>query len=247
MNCWEPGDGDVGGQERYLAAHPHLCPRAHVTMTEVEPSNSTPLADTSVEHASLVPSDADDESDLREWYHTCNQTHLTSDMLPYLAFLHNTDSVILVLFATHYNAILNSGCMTHIVKYRAYFWTYHTSAVTTVSTANCGTLLTLARGEVCFRITAGGTQQTIYLRDCLYAPDVPINLLSVGSMQEKHVKTIFNYGMTIIHLPFHSLRDKGGVIDTAIIHCLSFLKYEFIAPPLLEQHQNQQAQWHTQQ
>ena len=56
-----------------------------------------------------------------------------------------------------------------------------------VKTANCGILKTLACGDVKFHVPFGQQQIILTLRDCLHAPDAPLNLLSVGAMQEKHM------------------------------------------------------------
>jgi len=100
-----------------------------------------------------------------------------------------------------YNSILDSGCTTHIIRDRSLFWTYHTSMSVPVKTANCGILETLAKGDVKFRVQCG-TQSVIFtLRDCLHAPSAPINLLSVGAMQERRMRIHFDEDTTVIHFP----------------------------------------------
>ncbi|KAG6871232.1 hypothetical protein C0993_003628, partial [Termitomyces sp. T159_Od127] len=87
----------------------------------------------------------------------------------------------------NFNALLDSGCSTHLIWDRRYFWTYDTLGAVNIGTANCGTLVTLAKGEVCFQAHINGKTIIITLPDCLHAPDVPINLLSVGSMTDRNL------------------------------------------------------------
>ena len=82
--------------------------------------------------------------------------------------------------ALPYNSILNSRCTHHIL-----FWDYDTTQTIPVKTANCGFLSTLACGTVRFRVTSGNCSVVFVLKDCLHAPDAPINLLSVGALTEK--------------------------------------------------------------
>jgi len=92
--------------------------------------------------------------------------------------------VCLSIISSLYNSILNSGCTNHIIWDRSLFWTYHTSLATPVKTANCGILETLAKGDVKFHVKCGSTTVVFVLHNCLHAPSAPINLLSVGAMQE---------------------------------------------------------------
>jgi len=54
-----------------------------------------------------------------------------------------------------------------------------------VKTADCGVLETLVKGDVKVRLTCGTQSIMLVLRDCLHAPSAPINLISVGAMQEQ--------------------------------------------------------------
>jgi hypothetical protein len=78
------------------------------------------------------------------------------------------------------NTILDSGCTNYIIKDHSLFWTYHTSLAVPVKTANCGILETLAKGDIKFRVQCGTKSVVFTLCDCLH----PVNLLSVGTMQE---------------------------------------------------------------
>ena len=100
-----------------------------------------------------------------------------------------------------------------------------------VRTVNCGTLTMLAWGEVRFHIILDGIEHTVCLHDCLHAPDVPINLLSVGAMQEKQLMLVFGPGeITTIHLPRSMAGRAGLTIKATFLHCLSFLQCDFLLP-----------------
>jgi len=130
-----------------------------------------------------------------------------------------------------YNTILDSGCTNHIIKDHSLFWTYHPSLAVPVKTANCGVLSTLAHGEVHFHVDCGGKFVTMVLKDCLHAPDFPLNLLSVGAMQETRMHLLFSFGVTTIFFPKNS--PMHGMSFTAdVIHHLSFLCCAFILPTL---------------
>ncbi|KAG6807318.1 hypothetical protein H0H92_008014, partial [Tricholoma furcatifolium] len=78
-------------------------------------------------------------------YYLCN-VQLQQDT-PFMAFIQSSSPTSLAMFSTMYNTILDSGCTTHIVKDKKFFWSYDPSGAVDVGTANCGILSTLARGE----------------------------------------------------------------------------------------------------
>ncbi|KAF5370999.1 hypothetical protein D9615_010024 [Tricholomella constricta] len=188
-NCWEPGGGDVGGRDRYLAANPPR-PRAHVAI-----ASDTPL-DPIVE--STEPEIESATEPISAYASPEASLSAAPDTALYLEFANVTSPVVLASLADRFNAILDSGCTVHIIRDRKFFWTYDTTLAVPVGTANCGTLETLAKGEVRFRITIDGLEQILSLQDCLHAPDVPINLLSVGSMTEKNVRLVFEKNVTCL-------------------------------------------------
>ena len=98
-----------------------------------------------------------------------------------------------------FNTILDSGCTNHIIRDRALFWMYREDQAVPVKTANCGILQTLACGDVKYRVPFGQQQIVLTLHNCLHEPDAPLNLLSVGAMQEKCMQIHFNKDHTVIH------------------------------------------------
>ena len=101
-----------------------------------------------------------------------------------LSSIDNSSTISFVSISHLYNMILDSGCTNHIIKDHSLFWTYNTSLAVPVKTANCGVLETFAKGNVKFQIQCCSQPIVFTLWDCLHAPDAPINLLSVSSMQE---------------------------------------------------------------
>lgn len=128
-----------------------------------------------------------------------------------------------------YNTILNSGCTNHIIRDRSFFWTYHTSLAVPVKTANCGILETLAKGNVKFRDQCGSRSVVFVLCDCLHVLSTPINLLSVSAMQEHQMQIHFNEDSTIIHFPSDHPILTGLLFQASVVHCLSFLKCDFLS------------------
>jgi len=116
-----------------------------------------------------------------------------------------------------YNSILDSGCTHHLFRDRSVFWTYNPSLATPVKTANCGFLSTLARGSVRFRITSGDRSAVFILRDCLHAPDAPLNLLSVGALAEGGADILFRKASTTVsYSPSHSALANFSFSATVI-------------------------------
>ena len=129
-----------------------------------------------------------------------------------------------------YNSVLDSGC-THIFRERAIFWTYDPTQATQVKTANCGFLPTLARGSVRFRVTSGTRTVVFILKDCLHAPDAPINLISVGALTEKGATLTFAPEQTTISFsPSHPLLPDFSFAAFPFRR-LSFLNCDFVSPP----------------
>ena len=71
------------------------------------------------------------------------------------------------------------------------------------------------------------------LTNCLHAPSVPINLISVGALQEHHMSIVFSYNKTTISfLPDHQ-HLSGLSFDAHVSRRLSLLNLDFIPSPNL--------------
>ncbi|RDB14617.1 Retrovirus-related Pol polyprotein from transposon TNT 1-94 [Hypsizygus marmoreus] len=229
-NCWGT---DPAARDRYLAAHPNA--RAHIA-TEQLPELATPDANADTVHITSEPVSVSSQIELIDMC-VGVPPELSSPVsfsagTHYLDFINNNEPVVLASLSSRFNAILDSGCTTHIFRDRKLFWTYNTALATPVGTANCGVLRTLARGEVRFKVVVDGRPLIIRMRDCLHAPDVPINLLSVGAMTERDMKVVFEKQITSVLFPKSMPALVGSAFTATVHHRLSFLNCDFVEPPL---------------
>jgi hypothetical protein len=155
-----------------------------------------------------------------------------------------------------YNSVLDSGCTNHIFCDCSLFGTYNTSLAVPVKTANCsflwtlahssihfcitilhwlflsncGFLWTLACSSVCFCITLGSHSVVFVLKDCLHAPNVPINLLLIGALMEKNLDIFFVKDCTVLTFPTLHPALSGLLFKAVVLHRLSFLNCDFVLP-----------------
>jgi hypothetical protein len=132
---------------------------------------------------------------------------------PLYDFIQKEGPVAFATFQRWYNSILDSGCTSHIFRDHSIFWTYDPEWAVSVQTTNCGTLHTLVHGNVKFRVQCGLSSVVVTLCDCLHAPDVPLNLISVGALQEHRMQLIFEHDGTIIHF------SAGFTTCTSFVCC----------------------------
>jgi hypothetical protein len=62
------------------------------------------------------------------------------------------DSTAFFSLRGRFNSCLDSGCTDHIITDRNLFHTYDTSGAVNIGTANCGSLLAIASGDVMFQV-----------------------------------------------------------------------------------------------
>jgi hypothetical protein len=138
--------------------------------------------------------------------------------------------------SSHVNTLLDSGSTHHIIRDKTLFSNYDTAGATSVGTANCGVLMALGSGDVALCLPFGDQFVTLRLKGCLHAPDVPINLLSVGVLQSRHIAVRFEPGtssvppFTEIVFPTDHPVVPGYVLRASIFRNLSFLSCTFIIP-----------------
>ena len=102
-----------------------------------------------------------------------------------------------------------------------------------IGTANCGSLEALGTGDVEFRHPFGERHIIFTLKDCLYAPSAPINLLSVGTLAERGMSCLFSPGgLMKIFFPKDHPRPPDFSFSATVINRLSFLRLAFLAPEL---------------
>ncbi len=131
--------------------------------------------------------------------------------------------------------MLDSGCTTHIFKERRYFWSYHEDEAVDVRTANCGVLSTKACGEIHICVHCmNGIWVVVQLLDCLHAPDVPMNLISVGALTEWKMYLLFGNNWTSINFPKDHPTLSGARFSATVLSHLSFLHCEILEPSLVD-------------
>ena len=118
---------------------------------------------------------------------------------------------------TH-NSALDSACTNHIFQDRDLFHTYNVDGAVPVKTANCGFLTTHGIGDVKNRLTIGKRAIIWTLTNCLHAPSVPINLISVGALQEHHMLVTFSFYKTTISFPDDHQHLSGLSFDAHVAH-----------------------------
>ena len=69
------------------------------------------------------------------------------------------------------------------------------------------------------------------LKNCLHAPTVPINLISVGALQEHHLSVTFSYQKTTVSFPTDHPDLAGLSFDATVHRCLSLLDLNYITAP----------------
>jgi len=135
-----------------------------------------------------------------------------------------------------FNSALDSGCTDHIIRHHKVFQHYNTSKAVSIGTANSGSLEALAGGDVSFRVPYhdwhGQVQQILFmLQNCLHAPDAPVNLISVGALNEQGLVVTFNPGaLTELSLPLDDPDLSGFTFHATVIRRLSLLHCDFVLP-----------------
>jgi hypothetical protein len=116
------------------------------------------------------------------------------------------------------------------------FSNYNLAGATSISTANCGSLEAKGSGDVAIQLQFGDRLVAITLKDCLHAPDVPINLLSVGNLQHQKIAVRFEPGksgglpFTEIVFPSDHPVLPGFTLLASVYRQLSFLTCDFVSP-----------------
>jgi len=124
-----------------------------------------------------------------------------------------------------FNALLDSGCTHHPFNDRSIFTNFNSARQLSIGTANCGSMKSLGSGNVTFNYTFAGHAIWFTLHDCLYAPDVPIGLISVGALQEKGLQIVFESSKPVATMSFSEqsscspwLHLNRGDGELALVH-----------------------------
>ncbi|PBK82317.1 hypothetical protein ARMGADRAFT_1090531 [Armillaria gallica] len=125
--------------------------------------------------------------------------------------------------------LLDSGCKAHIFKEKRFFWSYWEDEAVDVKTANCGVLSTRARGEIRMHVHCTNGKHVVVC--LLHAPDVPMNLISIGTLTEWRMFLVFGNNWTSINFPKDHPSLAGVQFLANVLGCLSFLDCEILEPP----------------
>ena len=244
--CFQPGGGMEGRRDEYMHNKGHV----HAMLAEcLEHAFSLPENDVSAVPSSppisptLLPI-SDSDILLPPIANLCvAPTSVNSDFFedaynwcelkpPFPFAFASTISQHLALLSMSniYNTLLDSGCTNHIIRDRSLFHTYVDREIS-VGTANCGSLVALGTGDVKFAFSFGDKRVTFTLRDCLYAPTAPINLLSVGALVERGFNCLFSPGgVTNLFYPDNHPRLPGLTLPATVLNRLSFFNLSFLPP-----------------
>ena len=139
-------------------------------------------------------------------------------------------SAAMISMVSQYNALLDLRSTYHIVRDRRLFCSFAEKSIS-VDTANCGSLEALGIGDVEFRCPFRDRHVVFTLRGCLYAPDAPINLLSVNILFERGLSCLFSSGgLTKVFYPQNHSKLPGFTVSAVVMNQLSFLNLVFIPP-----------------
>ncbi|KAF4622305.1 hypothetical protein D9613_009050 [Agrocybe pediades] len=171
---------------------------------------------------------------------TTMNTDIFEDLYPQstlslaFAILPQPEPYAFVSWMDGFNSLLDSGCTHHIFRDRSWFFNLDESKKKAVGTANCGLLRTYGTGDVRFRLPYKGAYVVFTVRGCLYAPDIPINLFSVGALVERGIRITFNPAegsrpiYTSMSYSSSHPRLAGFEFDLTTLNRLSFLNCEFL-------------------
>jgi hypothetical protein len=240
-NCFQAGGAMEGKRDEVLAAKALRVPQAHAAVAEIT-DTSPDLDNNDFEITDLTST---------KLAAMCITRPLSAESISYSSYAMSTiirpsdfESTLitpayLVSSKIMHNSVLDSACTQHIIRNKSLFWSYDPAGAKSVGTANCGTLQTLAAGDVKLRLTIDdGDGAPIHvnwtLRNCLHAPDCPINLISVGTLTEARMNVNFAPdSITTLTFPNDSNklgRLAGKSFPAKVINKLSFLDCNFVYP-----------------
>jgi hypothetical protein len=138
----------------------------------------------------------------------------------------------MVSMVSQYNALLDSRCACHIIRDRRLFCSYASAEKSmSVDTANCGSLEVLGIGDAEFRCPFRDRHVVFTMCGCLYAPEAPINLFSIGTLVEHGMSCLFSSGgLTKVFYPQNHATLPGFAFSVIVMNRLSFLKLVFLPP-----------------
>ena len=220
--CFQPGGAMEGQREEYLA---NRVPKPIAHIAEIE-ENQPDLE----ESTSNSGEDTLNNEFAAMSLGVSNNIHISTYVLSSFSEIPTEQPFALSSISQGYNSALDSACTNHIFRDCNVFHTYNVDGALPVKTANCGILQTLGIGDVKIKLVIGDKVITWTLTKCLHAPDVPINLISVGSLQEHRMSVNFSFQKTTITFPSDHPRLSNVSFDAHVTCRLSLLNLDFIPP-----------------
>ena len=224
--CFQKGGGMEGRRDEYLASRAPK-PIAHIAEVEDNPIETEEDITTTAEDPTLNIEFA------AMSLGSSNEISFSTYALSSITEPLTNDHFALNSVTQEYNSALDSACTNHIFRDRNVFHTYDINGAVPVKTANCGSLTTLGIGDVKIRLIIGDKTIIWTLTNCLHAPDVPINLISVGALQEHHMSVDFSFRKTTISFPSTHPQLSTSSFDAFVTRRLSLLNLDFVTPTAL--------------
>ena len=230
--CFQPSGKMEGRREEYLASR---ATKPHAHLANVEDVQKGEVSMDTIEEPVLMQEFAamslnlTNDANFESYPLSSSVSPSHEDSLePIVLATLPLEPIILAALPERFNTALDSACTNHIIKDRSLFHSYDVSRAVPIKTANCGFLTTLAVGDVKFHIVIQGKTINWTLRNCLHAPDVPINLISVGALQEHHMSVTFSFQKTTIAFPCSHPQLRGLSFDAEVVRRLSLLHLNYI-------------------
>ena len=217
--CFQAGGAMEGKRDEVLANARSARPQAYLADVDegIEPEEEIKPVDENVltgEYAAMSISE--------------NKIPLSTCALSSISTPLEDIPLALASLSQTFNSALDSACTNHIIRDRNLFHRYDSDGGVPVKTANCGFLETLGIGDVKFNLTVNGHTVLWTLKNCLHAPTVPINLISVGALQEHHLSINFSYQKTTVSFPTDHPELAGQSFEAMVHRRLSLLNLDFI-------------------
>lgn len=108
------------------------------------------------------------------------------------AMIENLDDVSMLAFLGPKVSLLDSGVMSHLIKYREYFQTYDEDTANNVTTANLGVLTTYGSGTCYAIVSYKGKSLRVKFTNCLYSPGAAVNFVLVSWLVSSRITCNFD-------------------------------------------------------
>lgn len=129
-----------------------------------------------------------------------------------------------------FHMLLDSGCTHHIFRDRRFLSDILDILPVAITAVNCGTFHAPACGTVTLRFFVDGVMIDLRLHNCLYVPDLPVNLISVGRLAQWGVQVVFGKaGISVVFPDDHPVLPSR-VLPTISAGHLVFVQCVYVTP-----------------